>query len=188
MTFFLPVVQADIDTLDIICLSAQLFGIVVIAPFIVLCMTKYVAIGHSSNDQIFKMRHTSLILWIGILSLSIILFGRPITILYDLFSATSEMAQQSVAHWTVQLIHALLWFGFLIILCIKFYLLYYNQQFCLALINQTWQKEINMGITGMLCIFSNNKYCLCFFNFPTEHNIYFGFKKKLNNNKKKKQN
>ena len=50
-------------------------------------------------------------------------------------------------NWIFELIHSICWFSLFICICIKFYLLYYYEKLNLSIINQAWQREINVGIT-----------------------------------------
>ena len=133
----------NLNVVDFVCAAALFVGLLVIIPITVTTLINYIRILRLTRGKFFQSRQPSL---------GILLFERPLLAFYNVFSFSSNIKFVDMYRWIFELIHGLLWFALLTAFCIKFYLLYFNQQLNLAVINQTWQKQINIGVTGMFNI------------------------------------
>lgn len=59
----------------------------------------------------------------------------------------SSQLSFNLIFYTFYIVQSITWFGIFFLILFKSYLLYFNQCLNLAVINQAWQKEINVGVT-----------------------------------------
>lgn len=141
-------------------------------PFIVYCLHRsHITRARDRKDQFFKIRHPSLVYMINILCILIILFERSFLAFNSVFSFSSQIVLNISFEWVYELVYCILWFSLWFIIGIKWYLLYFVQQFNLAIVNQAWQKNINIGVTGMYCIYILNLCTLYNYNYKKKQNI-----------------
>lgn len=140
----------DLDVFDFICAAVLIIGLLVVIPVTLTSLINYIRLSRISRANFFLSRQPSLVILINVLSMLILLIERPLLAFYDVFSFSFNhfSNNDNMYHWILELIHSMTWFGLLTAFCIKFYLLYFNQQLSLAVINSTWQKQINAGVTG----------------------------------------
>ena len=72
-------------------------------------------------------------------------------------SIVTEIIQNQYVLLSFDVISIFLWFSLLSLIILKFYLLYYNQQLNLSVINEAWQKEINIGVSDWYIVNKNSK-------------------------------
>lgn len=140
-----------IDTVDWICSICLFVGIFLYIPMTVYYLRRFKLYSTFKVTQIqfFKVRHPSLVYLINILCILIVLVERPFASCYYIYSFSKYELVLILPPSSFEFVHCTLWFALLIILCIKFYLLYFTQQLNLSLIDETWHKDINIGVTGM---------------------------------------
>ena len=140
------------DVIDWVCVAAIFCGALIYVPILIYFLYQFGYFSSRHNIAFFRTRIPVLVCIINILCILIIVFERPYLALYYVLSSHT-VAVSSMPHWTFTLMHSMLWFALLIIICLKFYLLYFNQQYNLALRNQAWKNEINIGVTGLFASF-----------------------------------
>ena len=140
--------MAIFNTYDVICFALMGLSTVICAVFVIIHWLHFMRL--SSKKMVFvRLRYPSLISIINTIACIIILLERPfICIIKLLFLNKKYIVLQLVG----ETIHCLTLFAFLCCICIKFYLSYFIKQLNLALINQTWKREINIGISGLYAL------------------------------------
>lgn len=141
-------------------LLIELISIILCSIFLliyIILQTYYVIQGRlilfSGGNEIpfFKSRHPVLVTLINVVCTIIMIVERPIFLFNQLSKHNknnySEIFLFNLPFWSLELLFGITWFGLFICICLKFYLLYYYERLNLAVVNQAWQKEINVGIT-----------------------------------------
>ena len=135
------------------CLILIVCGILIYVPTIIIFVNRYYKLCHYRKIKHLQVRQPLLIYLINIVCFFIALIERPLSAWVTVFDSLSYFDQFiQDFDWIlllIQLISSLTWLALFLFICFKFYLLYYTQQLNLSVINQAWQKEINMGVTGM---------------------------------------
>ena len=141
------------DKLDILCGLLLIVNMVCFVPWTLHTLERYKKLSGNREKgykRHFKMRGLELVYGINILCIIMIVIERPFFSFYFIFTYSNNLSSnQWIPHWVFELVHSMTWFAILFTLCIKFYLLYYAQQFSQSVLNMTWQKQINIGVTGM---------------------------------------
>ena len=97
----------------------------------------------ASKTQFLKVRYPSLIEQINIIGILILLLEQPFWIIVSICEIIF------IADWILEIWYAIWWFLLFGFLNLKSWSLFFKQRFNLALIDESWVKEINVGATGM---------------------------------------
>ena len=139
------------NAVEITCLILLVLGILIYVPMIVIFVNRYYKLCHYRQIKLLQVRQPLLIYLINIVCFFIAIIERPLSALISVF-AMDALSNAFVDNWSllvIQSISSLTWIALFMFICFKFYLLYYTQQLNLSVINQAWQKEINIGVTGL---------------------------------------
>lgn len=129
------------DIVSGIALCVILLMMLIYTPLLIRSLQYFRLITQKKKNKFITMRHPLLVYLINCICAFVILVERPLLACIFVFNLFK------LPVWLIELFYALSWFPLFICLSFKTYLLYYNQQLSLSIMNQAWQKEINMGVT-----------------------------------------
>ena len=134
-------VLLDFDIIDIVGLSTLFIGIFIYMPIIIYYLIKFHK--HYADKTIMKYRNKSLIYTINILSIIILTIDRTYLCLASVINMDKYIYLPT---WPCYLASSISFWIIFLLFFIKTYLLYFEQQYHLSMINITWKKQINPGI------------------------------------------
>ena len=134
----------SIDEVDICGFLAVTFGWFICVPIIIYYLYK---LHEISDETIMQNRHLSSIYTLNGLILCTLIFLQLFDALFTIWNISMYKIQSIIPMWILYLINAIFILPIFDQFVLKTYLLYFEQKYQLAIINMTWLKHINNGVT-----------------------------------------
>lgn len=136
--------NADFDVVDVFGILAVTFGWFICVPIIIYYLYK---LHQISDETIMQNRHLSSIYTLNGLILCTLIFLQLFDALFTIWNVSMYKIQSIIPFWVLYLINAIFILPIFHQFALKTYLLYFEQKYQLAIINITWLKQLNNGVT-----------------------------------------
>ena len=153
------------STIQVICVSLISLEIFGYCPFAIYTSCKFYKLSFGKQEQFLLVRRPMLTILINGFLIAVCMLQHPYLAIFHVchLSNPDPTMDYNRIDWIVELFcQSFLLLSFTLI-CVKIYLSYYIQQLNLSLVNYTWQKEINVGVSGLSQTISTHpiKYIIC---------------------------